>query len=206
MLDNIPFGRYIIERRQLSTETELIHGTGGGQGNRPGAHGGRGQTVHTSTQHTNTQHPAHQHSSTQTGVSEPLSVGGSKPASALVHKTRAGAALVVGAERRLEPDRSTVDLRWPGTGMFRADPQHEPLLVLEALRQTAIYLSHRFHQVPVGHPFILSAIGFELTPQALRTRSGPRRGPCGLRARGWAGPDWRHTAKSCRQGRAGSRR
>ena len=83
--------------------------------------------------------------------------------SALVHKRRPVAALVEGAEARMDPGRYTVDLRWPGAGMFRADPQHEPLLVLEALRQTVIGLSHRFHGVPAEHPFILSGIGFEFT-------------------------------------------
>ncbi|MFJ2773938.1 AfsA-related hotdog domain-containing protein [Streptomyces sp. NPDC087300] len=49
-----------------------------------------------------------------------------------------------------------------GTGTATGMTAGDPLLLAEAVRQSAIYLSHRFYGIPEGHAFILSALDFAL--------------------------------------------
>ncbi|MFE6051083.1 ScbA/BarX family gamma-butyrolactone biosynthesis protein [Kitasatospora sp. NPDC056446] len=50
----------------------------------------------------------------------------------------------------------------------------DPLLLVETVRQALIHLSHRFHRVPQGHPFVLAALDLDLTPAGSALRpAGP---------------------------------
>ncbi|MFE0641171.1 ScbA/BarX family gamma-butyrolactone biosynthesis protein [Streptomyces sp. NPDC058877] len=48
------------------------------------------------------------------------------------------------------------------------------MLLVETVRQAGIFLSHRFHDVPLGHHFIFKALSLHISdPAALRVGSGP---------------------------------
>ncbi|MFD5468758.1 ScbA/BarX family gamma-butyrolactone biosynthesis protein [Kitasatospora sp. NPDC127059] len=46
----------------------------------------------------------------------------------------------------------------------------DPLLLAETVRQTLIHLSHRFHGVPQGHPFVLDRLDLDLTGGTVTVR------------------------------------
>ncbi|MFE0174095.1 ScbA/BarX family gamma-butyrolactone biosynthesis protein [Streptomyces sp. NPDC059002] len=83
---------------------------------------------------------------------------------ALVHKAADGEVLLQDAVRTGD-DRFTVAARLPRDhflGHRGTAAAGDPLLLAEAVRQSAIYLSHRFYGVPEGHAFILSSLDFAL--------------------------------------------
>lgn len=83
----------------------------------------------------------------------------------LVHKSAAAAVLLLGAEQ-CDENRFAVATRWPTAGpTYRADVQGTPVLLSEVMRQTAIYLSHRFYGVTLGHQFILSGLDLDFQGQ-----------------------------------------
>lgn len=85
-----------------------------------------------------------------------------------VHKAAAEEVFLTDA-RRLGEHRFLVAARWPRDSFLthRGTSQPcDPLLVVESVRQSAIFLSHAFHDVPSGHHFILSALDFDLEPWA----------------------------------------
>ncbi|MFH8625317.1 ScbA/BarX family gamma-butyrolactone biosynthesis protein [Streptomyces vietnamensis] len=48
------------------------------------------------------------------------------------------------------------------------------MLLVETVRQAGIFLSHRYHDVPLGHHFIFKALSLRISdPAALRVGSGP---------------------------------
>ncbi|MEU7298928.1 ScbA/BarX family gamma-butyrolactone biosynthesis protein [Streptomyces sp. NPDC007206] len=82
----------------------------------------------------------------------------------LVHKAVAGEVLLGDAVQVAE-DRFIVTVRWSRDRFLghRGDrPAGDPLLLAEAVRQAAIYLSHRFHEVPRDHAFVLCDLEFAL--------------------------------------------
>ncbi|GGW69698.1 lactone biosynthesis protein [Streptomyces lucensis JCM 4490] len=82
----------------------------------------------------------------------------------LVHKTAADEVLLTDAVR-VRPGHFFLAVRRPaGHGLYRPDAAGagDPTLFVEMLRQTAIYLSHRFYGVPLDHPFIFCALGFDM--------------------------------------------
>ncbi|WP_354641703.1 ScbA/BarX family gamma-butyrolactone biosynthesis protein [Kitasatospora camelliae] len=96
----------------------------------------------------------------------------------LVHKVAPAEVLLTDVVH-LAGDRFVVAARWPvGHGLYHP-AQHgmsDPMLLVETLRQTAVYLSHRFYGVPLDHPFIFCDLGYEVKdPTAFRTRPfGPQ--------------------------------
>ncbi|WP_199863434.1 MULTISPECIES: ScbA/BarX family gamma-butyrolactone biosynthesis protein [unclassified Streptomyces] len=52
--------------------------------------------------------------------------------------------------------------------------QADFMLLVEAVRQAGIFLSHRYHDVPLGHHFIFKALSLRISdPAALRVGGGP---------------------------------
>ena len=118
-----------------------------------------------------------------------------------VHKSASTEVLLTDA-RHLGEDRFAVAARLPREQFITADHPGEgaldPVLLAEAARQAAIHLSHRFHDIPLGHPFVLGEVAVELdeplppsadaTLQARcrRTAGNPRRVCLGLDATVWA--------------------
>ncbi|MCS0606469.1 hypothetical protein NX794_35475 [Streptomyces sp. LP11] len=82
----------------------------------------------------------------------------------LVHKAAADEVLLTDAVR-VRPGHFYLAVRQPaGHGLYRPDSAgaSDPTLFVEMLRQTAIYLSHRFYEVPLDHPFIFCALDFDM--------------------------------------------
>lgn len=97
----------------------------------------------------------------------------------LVHKMAVSEVLLTDAVRT-GPHRFTVAAQWPqhhvlfGNGICPTGTV-DPLLLLETVRQTGIYLSHVHYDVPRLHPFVLTSVDYELEPPAPRSpaRTGP---------------------------------
>ncbi|MFI9253630.1 ScbA/BarX family gamma-butyrolactone biosynthesis protein [Streptomyces sp. NPDC053069] len=82
----------------------------------------------------------------------------------LVHKEAAHEVLLTDAVR-VRPGLFYLAVRQPaGHGLYRPDAAGgtDPTLFVEMLRQTAIYLSHRFYGVPLEHPFVFCGLDFDL--------------------------------------------
>ncbi|WP_190112748.1 ScbA/BarX family gamma-butyrolactone biosynthesis protein [Streptomyces cinnamoneus] len=81
-----------------------------------------------------------------------------------VHKAAATEVLLTDA-RRLAEDRFAVAALWPRDRFLthRGSGGHaDPMLLVETVRQTTIFLSHRFYGVPADRPFVLCDLGFDL--------------------------------------------
>jgi hypothetical protein len=84
----------------------------------------------------------------------------------LVHKSSGAGVLLAHAVPTGE-NRFGVTTRWPAVSrLFHAGAQGEPVLMAEAMRQSAIYLSHDQYGVPLGHLFLLGAIDVDIADQA----------------------------------------
>ncbi|MER6028125.1 ScbA/BarX family gamma-butyrolactone biosynthesis protein [Streptomyces sp. NPDC001851] len=82
----------------------------------------------------------------------------------LVHKEAAHEVLLTDAVR-VRPGLFYLAVRQPaGHGLYRPDAAGgtDPTLFVEMLRQTAIYLSHRFYGVPLEHPFVFCGLDFDI--------------------------------------------
>lgn len=80
----------------------------------------------------------------------------------MVHKSAVSEVFLTDA-RRLEENRFAIAAQWPRDHVFfqpGADGTDDPLLWIETVRQAGIYLSHRFYDVPLSHPFILASVDF----------------------------------------------
>ncbi|MFF2808850.1 ScbA/BarX family gamma-butyrolactone biosynthesis protein [Streptomyces sp. NPDC058000] len=73
------------------------------------------------------------------------------------------------------PDGWLVTAQWPRAHSFYgpAHGLHDPLLLIETVRQTGILLSHVAHDVPLDHPIIWQKVSYALRPQALRAALKP---------------------------------
>nr|QHU79169.1 AHFA-L [Streptomyces sp. RK44] len=80
-----------------------------------------------------------------------------------VHKYVASEVLLTDSAR-LDEERFAVGAAWHRDHFL--DDQRgrtsDPVLLAETARQAAIHLSHRFHEVPYGHHFVLSELSVEL--------------------------------------------
>jgi hypothetical protein len=94
----------------------------------------------------------------------------------LVHKEAVSEVLLTDAHR-IGDNRFTVAAQWPRDHVLFSpggEGTSDPLLWIETIRQTAIYLSHRFYGVPLGHPFILVSVDFTIdNPLPPGVGSGP---------------------------------
>ncbi|MFJ8982423.1 ScbA/BarX family gamma-butyrolactone biosynthesis protein [Streptomyces sp. NPDC102282] len=62
-------------------------------------------------------------------------------------------------------DRYTIAALWPRDHFLRhrgGGAPSDPFLLVETVRQSTIYLSHRFYGVPQDHPFVLCDLDFDL--------------------------------------------
>ncbi len=81
--------------------------------------------------------------------------------------------------RRDAADGWVVSARWPsahgfhGSGDGPHDRPHEPLLLIETMRQAGILLSHLAHRVPLDHPITWQRIRYDLVPRALSAAGAP---------------------------------
>ncbi|GAA2681278.1 ScbA/BarX family gamma-butyrolactone biosynthesis protein [Streptomyces lunalinharesii] len=77
--------------------------------------------------------------------------------------------------RQEGPGGWLVTAQWPRAHSFYgpAGGLHDPLLLIETVRQTGILLSHVAHGVPLDHPIIWQKVSYVLRPQALRATHTP---------------------------------
>ncbi|MGW7276377.1 ScbA/BarX family gamma-butyrolactone biosynthesis protein [Streptomyces sp. NPDC054864] len=99
---------------------------------------------------------------------------------ALVH--RAGVAevfLTDGVQLEDDGQRVRIAAQWPRAhALYQPDAQRfsDPMLLVETLRQAAIYTAHRFHGVPQHHRFIFCDLDFRIEePALLRVGGAPLR-------------------------------
>ncbi|MFJ8754956.1 ScbA/BarX family gamma-butyrolactone biosynthesis protein [Streptomyces sp. NPDC102441] len=94
----------------------------------------------------------------------------------LVHKTSMDEVLLTDAVQ-VGADRVFLSVRRPaGHELYHPDPagESDPTLFVEALRQAAIYVSHRFYAVPLDHPFIFVGLDLDVpVPGATGTADAP---------------------------------
>ncbi|MFI0154983.1 ScbA/BarX family gamma-butyrolactone biosynthesis protein [Streptomyces lydicus] len=77
--------------------------------------------------------------------------------------------------RRGAADSWIVSAQWPRAHSFYGPVGglHDPLLLIETMRQAGILLSHVAHRVPLDHPIIWQRVRYDLTPQALHAADEP---------------------------------
>jgi len=65
-----------------------------------------------------------------------------------------------------------VGTRWPGSHSFYGPTtrhSHDPMLLLESLRQAGLLIAHVAFEVPIDHKFITHEKRFDIAPEGLRT-------------------------------------
>ncbi|MFJ9469627.1 ScbA/BarX family gamma-butyrolactone biosynthesis protein [Streptomyces caniferus] len=72
-------------------------------------------------------------------------------------------------------DGWVVSAQWPRAHTFYgpAHGLHDPILLIETIRQSGILLSHVAHRVPLDHPIIWQRVRYDLTTRALRAAEQP---------------------------------
>ncbi|MER8000395.1 ScbA/BarX family gamma-butyrolactone biosynthesis protein [Streptomyces sp. NPDC095613] len=73
------------------------------------------------------------------------------------------------------PDTFTVDARWPQHHDFYTPRHglHDPLMLVETIRQTLPLLAHAAYDVPAGHQLLWHDVRWNLVPTALRVEGSP---------------------------------
>ncbi|MEV5597009.1 ScbA/BarX family gamma-butyrolactone biosynthesis protein [Streptomyces sp. NPDC052496] len=91
-----------------------------------------------------------------------------------VHKTALSEVLLT-SWKETAPDIHVVTAEWPRTHTFYSSRNrlHDPLLLVETIRQTIPLLSHLAYQVPFGHQLIWDHFSYALDPGVLRTETAP---------------------------------
>ncbi|MFH8343987.1 ScbA/BarX family gamma-butyrolactone biosynthesis protein [Streptomyces sp. NPDC018045] len=91
-----------------------------------------------------------------------------------VHRSAASEVFLTGW-RRAGADTWVVRAQWPRAHSFYrpVDGLHDPMLLVETVRQASILLSHVAHGVPLDHPIIWQDLRYSLTPEALRVTGSP---------------------------------
>nr|WP_241265581.1 ScbA/BarX family gamma-butyrolactone biosynthesis protein [Streptomyces boncukensis] len=89
----------------------------------------------------------------------------------LVHKHNKDEVLLTGW-RELSPQCFEVTARWPRDHSFYLSDQgiHDPLMLVETVRQLLPLLSHVAYDVPLGHQLIWDDFSYQADPEALRAR------------------------------------
>ncbi|MEU5212686.1 ScbA/BarX family gamma-butyrolactone biosynthesis protein [Streptomyces sp. NPDC020742] len=90
-----------------------------------------------------------------------------------VHRTAVSEVFLTNWRRAA--DGWVVSAQWPRAHSFYGpvDGLHDPLLLIETMRQAGILLSHVAHRVPLDHPIIWQRIRYDLAPQALYAAEEP---------------------------------
>ncbi|GCD37002.1 adhesin [Streptomyces chrestomyceticus JCM 4735] len=91
-----------------------------------------------------------------------------------VHKTALSEVLLT-SWKETAPDVHVVTAEWPRAHAFYSSRNrlHDPLLLVETIRQTIPLLSHLAYQVPFGHQLIWDHFTYALEPGVLRTETAP---------------------------------
>ncbi|RSO22022.1 transcriptional regulator [Streptomyces sp. WAC 06725] len=91
-----------------------------------------------------------------------------------VHKTALSEVLLT-SWQETAPDVHTVTAEWPRAHTFYSSRNrlHDPLLLIETIRQTIPLLSHLAYNVPFGHQLIWDHFTYSLDPDVLRTETAP---------------------------------
>ncbi|MFD9336121.1 ScbA/BarX family gamma-butyrolactone biosynthesis protein [Streptomyces sp. NPDC060028] len=88
----------------------------------------------------------------------------------LVHRASVAEVFLTDG-RRGEGNRVRIAAQWPRRhALYQPDAEgsSDPLLLVETVRQAAIYTAHRFHEVPLTHSFIFRDLDFHIVdPGAL---------------------------------------
>lgn len=89
----------------------------------------------------------------------------------LVHRTSSSEVFVTGL-RVLDYNTFVVSARWPGAHAYYGPTtkySHDPILLLETLRQAGLLIAHVAFEVPLDYKFITHEKQFDITPIGLRT-------------------------------------
>ncbi len=89
----------------------------------------------------------------------------------LVHKTSRGEVLIAGGEQ-LRADRFLVFAKLPaGHHFYRSNDfgRVDQLLVVEAMRQAAYFVSHQYYEVPLDYQFVLGDVACRMEDHCFRT-------------------------------------
>jgi hypothetical protein len=87
---------------------------------------------------------------------------------AFVHRTSVAEVFLTDALACAD-GRVLVAAQWPRTHALLHSDRYgytDPLLMIETVRQAAIYLAHRFHEVPLSSHFIFTGLDFQLEDPA----------------------------------------
>ncbi|MEU9063838.1 ScbA/BarX family gamma-butyrolactone biosynthesis protein [Streptomyces sp. NPDC048430] len=94
----------------------------------------------------------------------------------MVHRAAVAEVFVTDSVRTGE-DRFLVAAQWPRDHALYSPSSSgisDPLLLAETVRQTLVYLAHRFYGVPLTHRFVGSGTAFRITrPELLRIGDAP---------------------------------
>ncbi|MET9428097.1 MULTISPECIES: ScbA/BarX family gamma-butyrolactone biosynthesis protein [unclassified Streptomyces] len=93
----------------------------------------------------------------------------------LVHRTRPGDAFPH-RWTRTDENRFSVTARLPHDHPFFAPvhgDRHDPLLLMEAMRQAAMLVFHAGYGVPVGHHFLMSGLDYACYPEHMAVGGEP---------------------------------
>jgi hypothetical protein len=106
-----------------------------------------------------------------------------------VHKSATAEVLLTDAAH-LGDDRFVVAAVWHRDHFLghRGAPASDPVLLAETARQAAIHLSHRFHDIPEGRPFVLDEVAVELDEALPPADREPLALGLDIRCRRTAGP------------------
>ena len=92
-----------------------------------------------------------------------------------VHRASLAEVFLTSCEKVGE-NRFTLTGQWPRAHTFFNRPdgrQHDPLLFAETARQIGLYLAHTEFGVPLGHPFIMWDLSWDVDPQRLAIGATP---------------------------------
>ncbi|MEY9967900.1 hypothetical protein ABIA33_005980 [Streptacidiphilus sp. MAP12-16] len=92
----------------------------------------------------------------------------------LVHRLAVSEVLLTDWQRE-SPEAFTLRAQLPRAHSFydTADGRHDPLLLVEAVRQAGLLISHAELGVPYGHRFLMHSLSLECDPNGLRLEATP---------------------------------
>ncbi|MER5258611.1 MULTISPECIES: ScbA/BarX family gamma-butyrolactone biosynthesis protein [unclassified Streptomyces] len=97
----------------------------------------------------------------------------------LVHRAAVTEVFLTDGCRMEDSERVLIAAQWPRShALYEPDAAgfSDPVLLVETVRQAAIYTAHRFHEVPLAHRFIFCDLDFQIQdPAPLRVGGAPLR-------------------------------
>ncbi|MFC6067211.1 ScbA/BarX family gamma-butyrolactone biosynthesis protein [Streptomyces ochraceiscleroticus] len=91
-----------------------------------------------------------------------------------VHRSSVTEVFLTGWRGR-GPGAWTVDAQWPRAHSFYgpAHGMHDPVMLVETVRQAGLLLNHVGHGIPLGHPVIWGSMQYIVDPEALEVAATP---------------------------------